>query len=123
MFPRDFVVCGTFDVITLLAVIEHLPAGELQKVADACWNYLTPGGSVIITAPHPCVDRILAVLKFLRILHGLSLEEHHGFNPEELPEIFNRWTLLKKERWELGCNYLFIFGKPDNFLNGCRAQD
>jgi len=67
---------------------------------------------VIITAPHPRVDKLLDVLKALRIIKGLSLEEHHGFDPERLPEIFDRWTLLKKERWELGCNYLYIFGKP-----------
>lgn len=59
----------------------------------------------------PRVDKILDALKFFRIIKGLSLEEHYGFDPECLPEIFNRWTLLKKERWEPGCNYLFIFGK------------
>ena len=111
-FPCDFSVSGHFDVITLLAVIEHLPRAVLQEVVAACWQILSPGGQVIITVPHPCVDRILAVLKFLRIIHGLALEEHHGFDPEELPEFFDGWRLVKKERWELGCNYLFIFAKP-----------
>ena len=112
-FPRDFVVSGDmFDVITMLAVIEHIPEPELYKVANACWDSLKPDGRVIITAPHPRVDKILDILKALRIIKGLSLEEHHGFDPEQLPGIFNRWTLLKQERWELGCNHLFIFGKP-----------
>ena len=106
---RIFATDERFDVITLLAVVEHIPENELHKVADTCWNHLTPGGRVIITVPHPFVDKILDVLKFFRIIKGLSLEEHHGFNPEVLPDIFNRWKLIKKERWELGCNYLFIF--------------
>lgn len=112
-FPQDFIACeNLFDVITLLAVVEHIPADKLTTVADACWEYLNPGGRTIITVPHPRVDRILDVLKFFRIIKGLSLEEHYGFHPDCLPEIFNRWTLIKKERWELGCNYLFIFEKP-----------
>lgn len=111
-FPQDFGGCEPlFDVITLLAVIEHIPTAELTTLAEACWKMLVPKGRVIITVPHPCVDNILNILKTLRIIEGLSIEEHHGFNPEELPYIFNRWTLLKKERFELGCNYLFIFEK------------
>ena len=112
-FPRDIIACGSpFDVITLLAVVEHIPVPELYEVAKACWNVLNPDGRVIITVPHPRVDRFLDILKALGLIHGLSLEEHYGFDPKQLPEIFNRWTLLKKERWELGCNYLFIFKKP-----------
>ncbi len=108
-FPSDYHSDERFDVITLLAVVEHIPENELHKVADTCWNHLTPDGRVIITAPHLFVDKILDVLKFFKIIKGLSLQEHYGFNPEVLPDIFNRWKLRKKERWELGCNYLFIF--------------
>ncbi len=88
-FPHNFDTDERFDVITLLAVVEHLSEDELSKVADACWHYLKTGGRVIITVPHPFVDKILDVLKFFRIIKGLSLEEHHGFNPEVLPDIFN----------------------------------
>ncbi len=108
-FPQDFHTEERFDVITLLAVVEHIPENKLHKVVDSCWNHLKPGGRVIITAPHPFVDKILDVLKLFRIIKGLSLEEHHGLNPEVLPDVFCRWKLIKKERWELGCNYLFIF--------------
>lgn len=111
-FPDDFVYDSTFDVITLLAVIEHIPQDALPSVASTCWKYLNPGGRVIITVPHPIVDKILDVLKFFRLIEGLSLDEHYGFSPATLPQIFNRFTLLKKERWQLGCNYLFVFVKP-----------
>ena len=37
----DYHTDERFDVITLLAVVEHFPENELHKVADACWNYLT----------------------------------------------------------------------------------
>ena len=111
-FPNDFIISKRFDVITMLAVVEHIPENELHYVEKACWDYLTQGGIVIITAPHPFADKILAVLKFFGIINGLALEEHYGFDPKTLTDIFRRWTLLKKERWELGCNYLFVFLKP-----------
>lgn len=111
-FPRDFVKDETFDVITMLAVVEHIPMDVLPSVADACWKYLNPGGKVIITVQHPRVERLLDLLKVIRIVKGFSIHEHYGFNPECLPNIFNMWNLIKKERWGFGCNNLFIFEKP-----------
>ena len=111
-FPHDFVESGTFDVITMLAVIEHIPEDVLPEVADACWKYLKPSGRVVITVPHPRVDRLLEMMKRLRIIEGISIHEHYGFNPECLTDIFKYWKLVKKERWEFGCNNLFIFEKP-----------
>lgn len=108
-FPDDFAEDITFDVITLLATIEHIPVDRLRNVVDACWKPLKPGGLVILTVPHPHIDKILDVLKKLRILEGFSMHQHHGFNPECLPTLFNGWKLVKKQRWKLGCNYLFIF--------------
>ena len=110
-FPHDFYSDQRFDVITMLAVVEHIPENQLQHVAETCYKYLMPKGRIIITAPHPRVDKILNILKTLGVIKGLSLEEHYGFNPEQLPDIFNKWKLIKEERWELGLNYLFVFEK------------
>ena len=115
-FPQDFNENMTFDVITLLATLEHIPVDRLPLVVKACWKCLKPGGQVIITVPHPRIDRFLSLLKKLRILEGLSLHEHYGFDPKCIPKLFSRWSLVKKERWELGCNYLFIFEKPNRFI-------
>lgn len=41
------------------------------------------------------------MFEVFRIIKGLSLEEHHGFNPEVMPDIFSRWELITKERWGL----------------------
>lgn len=113
-FPYDYDEDITFDVITLLAAIEHIPMDEHPCVVNGCWKYLNPGGQVILTVPHPRVDRLLDVLKKLRMIEGFSMHEHYGFNPECLPHVFKGWRHVKKERWELGCNYLFIFEKPEN---------
>lgn len=111
-FPYDFKANSTFDVITMMAVAEHIPMDVFSDVAKACWKYLKPEGQVIITVQHPRVEGFLDLLKALRIVEGFSMHEHYGFDPECLPRIFNRWKLIKKERWGFGCNNLFIFKKP-----------
>ena len=111
-FPDDFSENRTFDVITMLATVEHIPMDGLTKVAEACWDYLNSGGHIIITVPHPRMDGLLMLLKKLRLVDGFSMHQHYGFDPECLPDIFNRWQLVKRERWGFGCNNLFLFGKP-----------
>ena len=110
-FPNDFSEDRTFDVITMLATVEHIPMDRLTEVADACWDYLKPGGHVVITVPHPRMDGLLDFLKTFRIVEGFSMHEHYGFDPECLPDIFNRWQPVQRERWGFGCNNLFLFEK------------
>lgn len=113
-FPHDFQEDEKpFDIVTLLATVEHIPMDVLPVVADACWKHLKPYGHVIITVPHPRMDGLLDLLKTLRLVEGFSIHEHYGFDPECLPEIFNsnHWKLLKRERWGFGSNNLFIFQK------------
>ena len=108
-FPDDLETETTFDVITMMAVAEHIPMHIYPDVADACWKYLKPDGLVIITVQHPRVEGLLDQLKELKIVEGFSMHEHYGFDPECLPEIFSRWNLVKKKRWGFGCNNLFVF--------------
>ena len=111
-FPYDFVQNRTFDVITMMAVVEHIPMDVLPKVANTCWEYLNRNGQIIITVQDPRVEGLLDLLKDLAIVEGFSMHEHYGFDPDCLPDIFNRWVLVKRERWGFGCNNLFIFRKP-----------
>ena len=111
-FPDDFSEDRTFDVITMLATVEHIPMDALSKVADVCWDYLKSGGHVVITVPHPRMDGFLMLLKRLQLVEGFSLHQHYGFDPACLHDIFNRWHFFKRERWGFGCNTLFLFSKP-----------
>lgn len=101
------------DVITMLAVLEHIPTAEQPAFADACYEMLKPGGRVVITVPSPRVDDILAVLSKLRLVDGMSLEEHYGFDPSRTEEIFSapRFRLHRRRRFQLGLNNLFVFEK------------
>ena len=111
-FPQDLPAgAGLFDAIVMLAVLEHFPAGQYEPLAQGCAKLLQPGGRLIITVPSPAVDTILALLVKLRLVHGMSLEEHHGYDVNETPKIFPSPTfkLLERSAFQLGLNHLFVF--------------
>jgi len=110
-FPDVLPPARKFDVITMLAVLEHIPADRLNILARDCAAYLKHGGKLIITVPSPLVDYLLAVLKWLRIVDGMSLEQHHGFEVESTPDVFlpHGFDLLVRKSFQLGLNHLFVF--------------
>jgi SAM-dependent methyltransferase len=114
-FPEDLPDDRPFDVITLLAVVEHIPRNQQAALAQACVQALRPGGRVIITTPSPAVDHVLRVLKALRLVDGMALEQHYGFNPSEVVPTFTTagMTLVAGRRFQLGLNNLFVFRKGD----------
>jgi len=113
MFPSEVdVPPASFDCITALAVLEHVP--DPAGFARACTAALAPGGRVVLTVPHAAVDRILGVLIALRLVDGMAHEEHHGFDAATTPALFEAagFTLARRERFQLGLNCLYVFAKP-----------
>lgn len=104
-----FLEVNSFDVIVLLATIEHIH--EKSVIAKEAAKLLRTGGRVIITVPSPLVDKILDILIYLRIVDGMSLAEHHGFLPGDLPSIFfpEGFKLKTKKKFQLGLNNLYVF--------------
>ena len=100
-----------WNAITMLAVLEHIPTAEQPVLASACHELLKPGGRVIITVPSKAVDHILAVLRWLHLIDGMSLEEHYGFEPADTEKIFSApgFRLIHRSRFQLGLNHLFVF--------------
>ena len=113
-FPEGLVDQAPFQVITMLAVLEHVPVERQPLVAKACYQHLAPGGYLVITTPEAVVDHILDTLKFLRLIDGMSLEEHYGFEPSETPGIFTGQglTLVRAKKFQLGLNNVFVFQRP-----------
>jgi 2-polyprenyl-3-methyl-5-hydroxy-6-metoxy-1,4-benzoquinol methylase len=113
-FPDALPSAIQFDVITMLAVLEHVPSNAQANLARSCKDYLKPGGLLAITVPSPTVDHILAVLKVMRLIDGMSLEQHYGFKVEETPSIFGSQglSLMTRKKFQLGLNNLFIFKRP-----------
>ena len=112
-FPEDLPNGNSFNCITMLAVLEHIPRQEQLKLSENCFDHLEDLGRVIITVPSPFVDKILWVLFKLRLIDGMSLDEHYGFNVDDVPLIFKseQFKLIKYNTFQLGLNNLFVFEK------------
>ena len=118
MFPEGLpdLPAGSFDAATALAVVEHVPDGELTCWADSLARLMSPGGVLVITVPSPAVDKILHLLMRLRLVAGMEAHQHHGFEPAHLDKIFTgpSWRCRKHRTFQLGLNNLFVYERmPD----------
>jgi 2-polyprenyl-3-methyl-5-hydroxy-6-metoxy-1,4-benzoquinol methylase len=113
LFPAALEDTRPFDLIVLLAVLEHVPPAEQETLARACGEYLKPGGFLVVTVPSPATDYVLSLLRLCRLIDGMSLEQHYGFKPAHTPKIFAPFglTLIKASTFQLGLNNLFVFQK------------
>ena len=102
-----------FDNVVILAVFEHLSEKQRTSLAKDIYTIMKPGGLVLLTVPHPCVDIILWVLLKLKLIDGMSLDEHCGFSPKNVTTYFEG-PLFKKvshHTFQLGLNNLFVYSK------------
>lgn len=82
-FPDD-----NFDVITILAVIEHLKVGELYHLLTNCYSLLKNDGILIITTPAKWSDKLLKFMSKINLVSSEEVEEHKNiFNLKELTDV------------------------------------
>ena len=81
----------SFDAVTLLAVLEHLPRDAAVRSLREARRVLSAGGVLVATVPGARADGILAPLARLGLASRENLEEHqHSYDPRSL-----RATLLE----------------------------
>ncbi len=112
-FPSEKLKTGKYNFITALAVFEHIQQENQESFTKACHQLLSASGKMIITVPSPIVDYILHFLRFFRLIHAISLEQHYGFNPNQIVPLFHKagFKLILHKKFELGLNNLFVFAK------------
>ncbi|MEE2948256.1 MAG: class I SAM-dependent methyltransferase [Verrucomicrobiota bacterium] len=112
-FPDDLPACEPFEVITMLAVLEHVPEDNKSAWVSACHRLLNDDGRIVLTVPSPRVDTILAMLRFFRLADGTALEEHHGFKPVEVTPLFESagFERVVHKTFQFRLNNLFVFSK------------
>lgn len=103
---------NSFDIITMFAVFEHL--GEQRKlITNESFRVCRKNGFVILTVPSSMVDAILMILKKIKLIDGMSTEEHENFKVSNTVDIFEEtgFQLKHWSRFQLGLNNLFVFQK------------
>jgi 2-polyprenyl-3-methyl-5-hydroxy-6-metoxy-1,4-benzoquinol methylase len=113
-FPGELPAEDSFDVITALAVFEHVARADQAPFIVACLKLLRQHGRVVLTIPSPKVDRLLPILQALHLLHGIRTDEHWGFDPSSTSGLFegHGFSLEHHSTFQLGLNHLFVFSAP-----------
>lgn len=109
---EDYQMQSSYDAIFALAVLEHFAGSDIRQSASVIARMLSPKGKLIITIPHLFVDKILHFLVSLHLIDAMSLNEHHGFDPDHLLTCFSDYLrLVKREKFQFGLNNVLVFEK------------
>jgi len=113
----DFLTVGKrFDVVILLAVIEHLPYPEAaETMLEGICTKLNPGGVLIMTTPDKRAKRLLEFLAYrLHVINEEEIRDHkHYFDKTELVS-FSKvagFGEVHHRHFQLGLNNLVICRK------------
>jgi len=70
----------TFDHISVLAVLEHIPPDQVDVLFREFHRILKDGGSVLLTTPTPASKPLLEFLAFrLKIISGPEIADHKHY--------------------------------------------
>lgn len=96
----------TFDKVTILAVLEHIPLDQVDLLLAEFSRILKPGGCVLITTPTPAAKPVLEFLAFkLHVISEPEIADHrHYYSQADLQALADRHGL------EFNAYNKFLFG-------------
>lgn len=99
-----------FDVITMLAVFEHIDDENLDLVLTNILSLLASNGKVIITTPAPWADKLLHAMAYIGLISKEEIHEHkHNHKRKSIEEMLrqNGFRNVKSGFFEFGFNMWF----------------
>jgi SAM-dependent methyltransferase len=98
-----------FDVVTMLAVFEHITPDRLAPMVNEICRVLKPGGFYIITTPSAWTGRLLGVLAGLGLVSKVEIEDHKDqYTPRKVRMVLEsggfRMENIRTGRFEAGMN-------------------
>lgn len=105
------------DVVTMLAVFEHIEPTRLVALLDEVERVLKPGGMCILTTPSGWTGPILTTLKWLRLVSRIEIDEHEdSYSRKMISAILERTRLVgmptRFGSFELRMNTWVLITKP-----------
>jgi SAM-dependent methyltransferase len=102
-FDNDY-----FDVVTMLALFEHIEPERLVIILSEIYRILKPGGIFIMTTPAAWTDRLLRIMAKLKLVSPTEIEEHKGaYIPSNIETILQREN-FEKEKIHSGYFEIFM---------------
>ena len=101
----------TFDTIVVLAVIEHIPVGDVFDVFRSFTGKLRPDGMLLLTTPTPQAKRLLELMAFFNLLDRHNIREHkHYWTKEDICRLAekNGFVMKQYKKFQLGFNQMAI---------------
>ncbi len=100
---------NNFDIVTMLAVFEHIEQRRLPQILCEIRRVLKPGGTLILTTPCPWTNKLLRCMAFFHIVSQEGMNEHQGaYNHADLAEYLSQGGFDRKK---------MRFGYFELFLN------
>ncbi|MCP5104139.1 MAG: class I SAM-dependent methyltransferase [bacterium] len=65
-----------FDVVTMLAVFEHIETDHIRRLVSEIRRILKKGGIYILTTPAGWTDRLLRFLAAIKLVSAVEIEDH-----------------------------------------------
>ncbi len=86
---------ASFNVVSLLAVLEHIPLDQVDVLFREFSRVLAPGGRILITTPTPAAKPILDFLAFkLHVISEPEIADHqHYYSQADLRALAGRHGL------------------------------
>jgi SAM-dependent methyltransferase len=79
---------GYFDVVTMLAVFEHIEPKRVVSLLKEIQRVLKPGGMFIMTTPASWTDGLLRLMAKFRLVSPVEIEEHKDtYTPQKIVSI------------------------------------
>jgi SAM-dependent methyltransferase len=105
-----------FDVVTMLAVFEHIEHNDLVPVIKEIFRILKKDGILVMTTPAPWADRLLHQMAKVSLISSEEIHEHkHNHAKEKIENIlgdggFSKLN-IRSGFFELGMNMWFVAKK------------
>ena len=96
-----------FDVVTMLAVFEHIEPARLVSMVVEIRRLLKPGGLYILTTPAAWTDGLLRLLASWKVVGPAQIAEHKDtYGPAKISAILQRGGFSGEQ---IRCGYFELF--------------